>query len=54
MTSTHLAATTDPKKVAEILRAMDGYKGNGMLTVRCALRELHPLKILALQEPLLG
>lgn len=32
----HLAATTDPKRVAEILRAMDGYEGT--LTVRCALR----------------
>ena len=27
VTSTHLAATTDPKQVAEILRAMDGYEG---------------------------
>jgi integrase len=34
--SEHLAATTDPKRVAEILRAMDGYEGT--LTVRCALR----------------
>jgi integrase len=32
----HLAATTDPKLVASILRAMDGYEGT--LTVRCALR----------------
>ena len=40
VTSTHLAATTDPKQVAEILRAMDGYEGT--LTVRCALR-LAPL-----------
>jgi integrase len=32
----HLAATTNPKLVAEILRAMDGYEGT--LTVRCALR----------------
>ena len=33
---THFAATTDPKRVAEILRAMDGYEGT--LTVRCVLR----------------
>jgi integrase len=32
----HLAATTDPKRVAEILRAMEGYEGT--LTVRSALR----------------
>lgn len=38
--STHLAATTDPKKLAEILRALDGYEGT--LTVVCALR-LAPL-----------
>jgi integrase len=31
----HFAATTDPKRVAELLRAMDGYEA---LTVRCALR----------------
>ena len=37
---THFAATTDPKRVAEILRAMDGYEGS--LIVRCALR-LAPL-----------
>ena len=36
----HFAATTDPKRVAELLRAMDGYEGT--LTVRCALR-LAPL-----------
>lgn len=30
----HFAATTEPTQVAEILRAMDGYKGT--LTVRCA------------------
>lgn len=36
----HLAATTEPKRVAEILRAMDGYEGT--LPVRCALR-LAPL-----------
>ena len=36
----HFAATTEPKRVAEILRAMDGYQGT--LTVRCALR-LAPL-----------
>jgi integrase len=36
----HLAAVTDPEQVAEMLRAMDGYKGT--LMVRCALR-LAPL-----------
>lgn len=36
----HFAATTEPKRGAEILRAMDGYEGT--LTVRCALR-LAPL-----------
>ena len=36
----HFAATTDPKRFGEILRAMDGYEGT--LTVRCALR-LAPL-----------
>jgi integrase len=36
----HFAATTDPKQVAGILRAMEGYEGT--LTVRCALR-LAPL-----------
>ena len=36
----HFAATTDPPKLAGILRAMDGYEGT--LTVRCALR-LAPL-----------
>jgi len=36
----HFAATTEPKRVAEILQAMDGYEGT--LTVRCALR-LAPL-----------
>jgi integrase len=36
----HFAATTDPSKLAGILRAMDGY--NGDLIVRCALR-LAPL-----------
>jgi integrase len=36
----HFAASTEPKRVAEILRAMDGYEG--MLPVRCALR-LAPL-----------
>jgi len=38
--SEHFAATTEPKQVAEILRAMEGYEGT--LTVRCALR-LAPL-----------
>ncbi len=32
----HFAATTDPKQVAQILRAMDGYQGS--FTVRCGLR----------------
>ena len=36
----HFAATTEPKGVAELFRAMDGYEGT--LTVRCALR-LAPL-----------
>ena len=36
----HFAAATEPKPVADILRAMDGYEGT--LTVRCALR-LAPL-----------
>ena len=36
----HLAAVTDPKEVAQLLRVIDGYKGN--LVVRCALR-LAPL-----------
>jgi integrase len=36
----HFAATTEPRRVAEILRALDGYEGT--LTVRCALR-LAPL-----------
>ena len=31
----HFAATTEPKRVAEILRSMDAYQGT--LTVRCAL-----------------
>lgn len=36
----HLAAVTDPKKIPDLLRAMDGYQGG--LVVRCALR-LAPL-----------
>jgi integrase len=36
----HMAATTDPKHLSEILRAMDGYEGT--LIVKCALR-LAPL-----------
>jgi integrase len=36
----HLAAITDPARVAELLRAIDGY--HGTLVVRCALR-LAPL-----------
>lgn len=38
--SVHFAATTEPKRVGEILRALDGYEGT--LTVRYALR-LAPL-----------
>ncbi|QBQ56304.1 tyrosine-type recombinase/integrase [Nitrosococcus wardiae] len=38
--SQHFAAATEPKEIAEILRAIDGYEGT--LTVRCALR-LAPL-----------
>jgi integrase len=38
--SVHFASVTDPKKVAELLRAMDGYEGT--LAVSCALR-LAPL-----------
>jgi integrase len=37
---THFASVTEPKKVAEVLRAIDGYEGT--LPVRCALR-LAPL-----------
>jgi len=36
----HFASVTEPEKVADLLRAMDGYEGT--LTVRCALR-LAPL-----------
>ncbi|MEJ1358421.1 MAG: integrase arm-type DNA-binding domain-containing protein [Candidatus Sedimenticola sp. (ex Thyasira tokunagai)] len=36
----HFAAVTEPKKVAKVLRVLDGYEGT--LTVRCALR-LAPL-----------
>ena len=36
----HLASVTEPAKVAEVLRALDGYEGS--LIVRCALR-LAPL-----------
>ncbi len=36
----HFAAATEPKRVGELLRAMDGYEGT--LTVRFALR-LAPL-----------
>ena len=36
----HFASVTEPKKVAEVLRALDGYEGT--LTVHCALR-LAPL-----------
>ena len=38
--STHMAATTEPHKVAELLRTFDGYQGT--ITVRCAL-QLAPL-----------
>lgn len=37
---THFASATEPKQVAEVLRALDGYEGT--LPVRCALR-LAPL-----------
>jgi integrase len=37
---THLAAVTDPKEVAELLRVIDGYQGS--FVTRCALR-LAPL-----------
>ncbi len=37
---THFSSITEPKKVAEVLRALDGYEGT--LPVRCALR-LAPL-----------
>lgn len=40
MKGEHFAATTEPKRVGEILRALDAYQGT--LTVRCALR-LAPL-----------
>ena len=39
-TRKHFAAVTDPQKVAEVLRILDGYQGT--LIVRCALR-LAPL-----------
>lgn len=39
-TEQHRAAITDPKKVAELLRAIDGYQGS--LVAKCALR-LAPL-----------
>lgn len=38
--STHMAAITEPRKVAELLRTLDGYEGT--LIVRCAL-QLAPL-----------
>jgi hypothetical protein len=37
----HFAATTEPKRVAELLRAMDGYQGT--LTVQCALSLVPPV-----------
>lgn len=40
VTGSHFAAATEPLRLAEILRAIDGYEG--MFTVRCALR-LAPL-----------
>jgi integrase len=39
-TTKHMAAFTEPKDVAELLRAIDGFKGT--ITVQCALR-LSPL-----------
>ena len=35
----HFAAVTEPKRVGELLRMMEGYEGT--LTVRCALRWAH-------------
>jgi hypothetical protein len=46
VTGEHFAATTEPKRLAELLRAMDGYEGT--LTVRCALRLAPPLTTLCL------
>lgn len=40
VTKTHLAAVTEPKRVGELLRMIDGYSGT--LTVQCALK-LAPL-----------
>lgn len=40
VTPKHMAAVTEPRKVAELLRTLDGYQGT--LTVRCAL-QLAPL-----------
>jgi integrase len=39
-TTKHMAAFTDPKNIAELLRAIDGF--NGTVTVQCALK-LSPL-----------
>lgn len=39
-TTKHMAAFTEPKQIAELLRAIDGFKGT--LTVQCALK-LSPL-----------
>lgn len=39
-TTKHMAAFTDPKDIADLLRAIDGF--NGTLTVQCALK-LSPL-----------
>lgn len=39
-TTKHMAAFTDPKDIAELLRAIDGF--NGTVTVQCALK-LSPL-----------
>ena len=37
MKGEHFAATTEPKQVAELLRAMDGYTGTLRCAVHCAL-----------------
>ncbi len=45
----HLAAITDPKKVAPPLRSLDGYQGH--FVVKCALRLLAPLFFVRPGEP---
>jgi len=43
----HYAAITDPKEVAPLLRAIDGYQGH--FVVKCALRDLHRCFLSALE-----